>query len=231
MKAEEIIDKLRPTLRQEGLEVDFLGHDGPVVNIRARRVGPGVPVAFLVKAIAGTYRRYLPEVKDVCLVEYDPGAGIATSPSQTFEPVFAHRPPGQSLGLEGLPVVDLKGLSRRDAIRAIEGFVRLWASRSPLLALRGLAEDAPLRAARKWAAVYRKDYREILEVSQDRWEIVLDASNPERLTRLKSQGDEIMPGKIFLTSEEAGPGSPPTQPYSQPPDQQEPGHEEPSRER
>ena len=75
MTPEEIVEKLRPTLRQEGLEVDFLGREGAIVNIRAKRVSPGVPVAFLVKAIAGTFRRYLPEIEDVCLAEYDPGEG------------------------------------------------------------------------------------------------------------------------------------------------------------
>lgn len=202
MKAEEIIDKLRPTLRQEGLEVDFLGRDGTIVNLRARRVSPGVPVAFLIKAIAGTFKRYLPEVEDVCLVEYDPGEGIETKASPTFAPVFNHRHPQNGPGLAGLPVADLSGLTRRDAVRAIENFVKVWGSRSPVLALRGLSEDAPERAARKWAEVYRDDYRELVEVSPDRWEIVLSGENPEGISALKSKGDEVMPGRIFLTNEE-----------------------------
>ncbi len=202
MKAEEIIEKLRPTLRQEGLEVDFLGQDGPVVNLRARRVSPGVPVAFLVKAIAGTYKRYMPEVEDVCLLEYDPGEGIETRPSPTFAPVFNHRHGGGGPGLAGLPVADLSGLSRRDAVLAIESFVKVWGTRSPVLGLRGLSEDAPGRAARKWAEVYRDDYRELVEVSPDRWEIVLTGENLEGISALKSKGDEVMPGRIFLTNEE-----------------------------
>jgi hypothetical protein len=202
MKPEEIIDKLRPTLLQEGLDVDFLGREGSVVNIRARRVGSGVPVAFLVKAIAGTFKRYLPEVEDVCLVEYDPGEGIETKPSETFAPVFAHRPPVSSLLLAGLPVADLSGLNRRDAVKAIESFLKVWGSRSPVLGLRGLSEDAPGRAARKWADVYRDDYREVIEVSPDRWEIVLNQDSPTDIADLRSRGDEIMPGRIFLTSEE-----------------------------
>lgn len=90
MEAKEIIEKLRPTLRSEGLEVDFVARVDNLVHIRARRVSPGVPVAFLVKALAGTYRRYLTEIEDVYLAEYDPGVGIPLAPSETFEPVFEH---------------------------------------------------------------------------------------------------------------------------------------------
>lgn len=205
MKPEEIIDKLRPTLRQEGLEVDFLGLQDTVVNIRARRVAPGVPVVFLVKAIAGTYKRYLPEVDDVCLVEYDPGEGIATAPSETFAPLLSHRSVCEKLLLHGLPAVNLQGLNRRDAVRAIEGFVKVWGARSPVVAICGLTEDAPRRAASKWAQVYRDDYRELLEVDADRWEIVLDQDSSEQIAELKSKGDEVMPGRIFLTNEEPTP--------------------------
>lgn len=202
MTAEEIVEKLRPTLRQEGLEVEFLGREGALVNIRAKRVSPGVPVAFLVKAIAGTFRRYLPEIEDVCLAEYDPGEGIGTSPSKTFQAVLSHRPPVSSLILAGLPVADLSGLSRRDAVRALEGFVKMWAPRSPVVAVAGLSEDAPRRAAQKWAEVYREDYRELREVSADRWEIAFGQEHPEETSALRARGDELMPGKIFLTNED-----------------------------
>ncbi len=202
MSPEEIFEKLQPTLRQEGLEVDYLGREGSVVNIRAKRVAPGVPVVFLVKAIAGTFRRYLPDVEDVCLVEYDPGEGIGTSPSTTFQAVLSHRPPVSSLILAGLPVADLSGLSRRDAVRALEGFVKMWAPRSPVVAVQGLSEDAPRRAARKWSEVYRDDYRELEEVSTDRWEIAFGTEHPDEIAVLRARGDEVMPGRIFLTSEE-----------------------------
>ncbi len=202
MSPEEIVEKLRPTLHQEGLEVDYLGREGSIVNIRAKRVSPGVPVAFLIKAIAGTFRRYLPEVEDVCLLEYDPGEGIGTSPSKTFQAVLAHRPPVSSLILAGLPVADLSGLTRRDAVRALEGFVKIWAPRSPVVAVLGMSEDAPRRAAEKWSQVYRDDYRELEEIDSDRWEISFGPEHPEEVRALRARGDEVMPGRIFLTSEE-----------------------------
>lgn len=113
MKAEEVIERLHPILRKEGLEVDFLSQEGSLVNIRARRVASGVPVAFLVKAIAGTYRRYLPGVKDVCLMEYDPGTNIPIAPSETFEPVFKHSAAVHALLLGGTPVVDNRENSKK----------------------------------------------------------------------------------------------------------------------
>lgn len=199
MTAEQIIEKLRPTLRQEGLEVDFLGREGAVVNIRAKRVAPGVPVAFLVKAIAGTFKRYLPEIEDICLTEYDPGESIATAPSETFEPVFKHRPAMADLTPKGVPVIDLRGLDRREAVQAIENFVRIWKERSPVLGISGLDEDAPGRAARKWASVYREDYRHLDEISESRWDVFFSEAGD--IESLKEQGEEVMPARIFLTAE------------------------------
>lgn len=198
MKSREVIDKLRPTLIKEGVEVDFLSREGALVNIRARRVGPGVPVAFLVKAIAGTYRRYVPGVEDVCLAEYDAGEDVPIAPSETFEPVFKHSATVHALLLRGTPVVDLSGLGRRDAIRAIEGCVSVWAERSPLMGISGLTEDAPLRAAKKWASVYRDDYRRINKLSPDRWEIVFGEVNQDEIESLRAEGTEVMPGKLFF---------------------------------
>lgn len=202
MTAPEIIEKLRPKLRQEGLEVDFIGLEDGVVSIRAKRVAPGVPVAFLVKAIAGTYRRYLPEIEDVCLAEYDPGEAIGTAPSETFEPVFQHKPVAPALTLKGVPVVDLQDLDRRQAVKALENFFSVWSEHSPLLGIAGLDQDAPERAAKKWASVYRDEYREIERGSDHRWNIIVSTEEPKELARLRAAGDEIMPGKIFLTDQD-----------------------------
>jgi hypothetical protein len=200
--APDIIDKLRPKLREEGLEVDFIDQTGSVVNIRAKRVAPGVPVAFLVKAIAGTYRRYLPEIEDVCLAEYDPGDSIGTAPSETFEPVFNHRPVAAGLGLRGVPVLDLSGLDRRQSIRALENFFRVWKEKSPMLGVHGLNEDGPKRAAKKWASVYRDEYREMETVSEIRWNILLSGDKPDSLDSLRKQPEESMPGRVYLTDED-----------------------------
>lgn len=200
MKAPDIIEKLRPKLREEGLEVDFIDRQGKIVNIRARRVAPGVPVAFLVKAIAGTYRRYMPEIEDVCLAEYDPGESIGTAPSETFEPVFKHKPLSPALELAGLPVLDLSGLDRKQAVIALENFYKVWSKKAPLVGVVGLQEDAPRRAVEKWASVYRDDFEALEKSGPSRWQIVVDSSD-ERLDKVRESQDEMMPGKIFLLDE------------------------------
>lgn len=199
LNATEIIEKLQPKLKEEGLEVEYLGVDGDVVNIRAKRISPGVPVAFLVKAIAGTFRRYLPEVRDVCLTEYDPGEEIGTAPSETFEPVFKHKPVAAQLNLHGVPVVDLHGLDRKNAVKALENFFRVWGSKSPRLGVLGVEEDPVTRAVSKWSAVYSDEFRDLIKISENRWEITLDHQEPVLLR--DDLGDEVMPGKIFLTDE------------------------------
>lgn len=204
MTAPEIIEKLQPKLREEGLEVEFIDRDGAVVNIRARRIAPGVPVAFLVKAIAGTYRRYLPEVEDVCLAEYDSGGEIGTAPSETFEPVFQHQPVASSIGTTGLPVVVLNGLDRRQAIQAIENFYQMWSPKCPVLGVEGASEDAPGRALEKWAHVYSDDYQKIDKISKDRWNIVTPGIEADVVEKAMKQADERMPGKIFIMIEEKG---------------------------
>lgn len=202
MTAPEIIEKLRPKLRAEGLEVDFVNQDGAIVNIRARRVAPGVPVAFLVKAIAGTYRRYLPEIEDVCLTEYDPGESIGTAPSETFQPVFQHKPMAPGLAVMGLPLLDLSGLDRRQAIQALESFFRVWSAKSPLLGVEGLSEDAAQRAMKKWASVYRDEYFKVEEVSPGRSNIIVSNDDPKSISTILERAEERMPGKIFLLIED-----------------------------
>ena len=199
MTALEIIEKLQPKLEEEGLEVEYLGTEEGIVNIRAKRISPGVPVAFLLKAIAGTFRRYMPEVTDVCLSEYDPGEQIPTAPSATFDPVFQHKPVSPALSLRGVPVVDLHGLDRRQAVKALESFFKVWKSKSPVLGVLGVQQDPVMRAVEKWGSVYREDFRELARTSDERWNIYL--SEPEQAESLLSQGDEVMPGKIFLTDE------------------------------
>ena len=202
MTALEIIEKLRPKLRAEGLEVDFVNQDGAIVNIRAKRVAPGVPVAFLVKAIAGTYRRYLPEIEDVCLTEYDPGESIGTAPSETFQPVFQHKPVAAGLAVLGLPVLDLSGLDRRQAIQALESFFRVWSPKSPLLGVEGLSQDAAQRAMKKWASVYRDEFFKVDEVSPERSNIIISKDEPQSYAKILELPEERMPGKIFLLIED-----------------------------
>ncbi len=199
-KHQEILERLRPALEQEGLEVEAQGVEGETLNIRARRTGPGVPVAFMVKAISGTFRRYLPEIQDVCLTEYDPGPEGApkTRSSPDFEKVLRHRAPSVPVQPRGIPAVDLSGLDRRQAIRALEAFVRVWSAQSGKVRFHGLTEDAPQRAAEKWASVYREDYHSLVKDSEDVWTVYFGEVG---VNGSKIEAEEVMPGRVFLIDE------------------------------
>lgn len=191
-RCREILEKLRPALEQEGLEAEVLGVEGSTLNIRVKRTGPGVPVAFMVRAISGTFHRYLPEIQDVCLVEYDPGEQQLKS-SPEFDKVFKHRPKSAVPPPRGVPGVDLSGLSRADAVRAIEAFVRMWSEKVDRIKLAGLSDDAPLRAARKWADVYSDQYHSI-DKSDQEWTVHFNQPGEA----VPDEPVEMMPGSILL---------------------------------
>lgn len=188
----EILEKLRPALEQEGLEAELVGIEGSTLNIRVRRTGPGVPVAFMVRAISGTFHRYLPEIQDVCLVEYDPGEQQLKS-SPEFDKVFKHRAKSAVPAPRGIPGVDLSGLSRAEAVRAIEAFVKMWAQKVDRIKLAGLEDDAPLRAARKWADHYSDQYHSI-DKENGLWTVHFN--QPQQAA--PDEPVEMMPGSILL---------------------------------
>ena len=201
MTASEIIEKLKPSLKSEGLEVNFVKQEGSTVHVRAKRITAGVPVAFLMKAIEGTYRRYLPEVEDVLLTEYDSGGQSGHEKSELFQPVFEHKPVLQAFALQEQPAVDLRGLDRRVSVRIIERFVDMWKEKSPQVELVGVDEDAPSRAFKKWLAVYEDLFQEVQYPSEDTARIIFDPvrATSEEFTSLKR---ELMPAKVLMTSEE-----------------------------
>lgn len=47
----------------------MMGREDHRLLVRARRTGPGTPVAFLVKALEGTLRRYHPDLTEVELLK------------------------------------------------------------------------------------------------------------------------------------------------------------------
>lgn len=195
-QAEEILEKLGQTFENEGLEFELVGIEGSTANLRARRLRPGVPVAFMVRAISGTFRRYLPAIEDVCLLEYDPGeeGARSTRSSPEFEKVLRHRPIMEAPAPQGIPTLNLSGLDRRQAVRAIEAFVKMWKQRAPRVRLRGVEEDAPGRAAARWADHYRPDFLRS-QREQDFWTIYFREPTPEEAG---IEEEEVMPGKVFL---------------------------------
>lgn len=215
-RVQEILAKLGPAAEHEGIAMEFsgLGADD-VVEVRARRIGTGAPVAFLIKAVEGTFKRYYPEVPGIRLVEYDPGPKTLRSQKTAriedtgFASLAKHKAPSLPAP-KGIPAIDLHGLDRKQAVRVLENFVDLWGPREvDRVKVYGLAEDAPGRAVKKWLMVYQ-DWVQ----SQH-----LDNGNPDVLVMHLKQvcsdeacaagsEEERMPGKILLMYEPEEPEGP-----------------------
>ena len=63
----EILEKLDPVLREQGVELTLVTVDEGRVHLRARRLDAEARVAFAVRAVAGTLRRYLPGFREIHL--------------------------------------------------------------------------------------------------------------------------------------------------------------------
>lgn len=186
-RVRDILDRLEPTLAEQGLAVEPLALEGSTLSVRARRTGPGMPAAFLVRLLEGTFRRYAPEVASVRLEEYEtPAAAVpaATGPAAV-----------------GIPAIDLSGQDRRRAARALEAFVALALRRGArIVKVRGLAEDPARRAAEKWADFYRDTFRSRHPEAgvEGAWVVHFDRPCDDPACTA-GQPTELMPAPLFLT--------------------------------
>jgi hypothetical protein len=202
LTTEEILARLAPMMKSEGLEFEVLGQDGSNLNVRAKRVGPGIPVAFFLKAVAGTFRRYHSEITEIVLEEYDAGSTVypKTEPNQEFQKVLNHGRPSSVGPRDTLPALDLSGCDRASAVRALEAAHKLWSQKGhQKLALRGLNEDPVERAYQKWSSFYgcvawRAD--------QDDYSLIgLTGANPPTLGDFPDSKSLMwMPAKIILVN-------------------------------
>lgn len=186
-RARDIVLRLKPVLEEQGLELEVTGADGGTVILRGRRVRRGAPIAFMVKAVEGTFRRYLADFQGVRLEAFE-------------ELPQAPEPPAAGPGFQGLPGVDLSGADRAEAARALETFAVLARRRSvPRFKILGLGEDAALRAAQKWRDLYAADLRSVHpeESSPDSWIVHLDAACHDPACSA-GQAEEILPARVLL---------------------------------
>lgn len=176
MTLEEILAKLEGTFQKEGVHFEALGSEGDRLLVRAKRSGRGTPVAFLVKALEGTLRRYHESLREVELVEYDPGEGSATPevPSQEFDKVLKHKAAPSKLNLPEVPGLDLRGCDRAQAVTALEQAHKMWSRQGvERFKVRGLSEDPVARAVEKWLGFYAASESSQLESDGDTMRIVL----------------------------------------------------------
>ena len=196
------MDKLRPTLQQEGVEVEVLGLKGEQLEVRARRFGPGVPIAFLVKAIEGTFKRYHPEIREVLLSEYDAGENIPKAARNLEFDKVLHAKPSQSPASpnpSGWLGLDLSGLDRANAARALENAHRVFSGRNVLAYLvKGLGESTNRAAFDKWVSFYGHGGRVRTNGDPDSAAVYLGDALPDN--EPPSDAEVLwMPGRVLLT--------------------------------
>lgn len=186
-RARDIVQRLKPVLDEQGLELEVTGAEGGTVLLRGRRVGRGAPVAFMVKAVEGTFRRYLADFQDVRLEGFE-----------DLPPTPEAAPAGP--GFRGVPGVDLAGADRAEAARALETFATLVRRRgADRFKVRGLGEDAPHRAAEKWRDLYREEVAAVHpeEGQADSW--VVHLGDPcQDPACCSGQDEEILPARVLL---------------------------------
>ncbi len=182
MTEEEILNKLKSTFLQEGVEFEVLGRESQRLLVRARRTGPGVPVAFLVKALEGTLRKYHESLREVELVEYDPGEGTATpkEPSPEFDKVLKHHASANKvIKLPEAPGLDLRGCDRAQAVKALEQAHKMWSRQGVRrFKIRGLSEDPVKRAVDKWLSFYEEAESAHPEIDPDVLRVTLKEAIP-----------------------------------------------------
>ncbi len=183
----EILEKLDPVLREQGVDLTLLRVEQGIVHLQARRLTAEARVAFAVRAVAGTLRRYLPGFHEVRLEVLQDAAGAPTRPTGPAIP--------------GLPGLDLAGLSRRQAARALDSFATLARRRGDArIRLRGLDEPEPLRAAHAWCALnlLAPSWHHPEEASTGSWILHLEGPCPGPRTCGVGEEGLAVPGRILL---------------------------------
>lgn len=194
MTPEAILERLAPSLAEQGIEVTLTGSEGGVVRIEARRTGPGWPLAFLSRALEGTFKRYLPGFRGLLLEGYVPLEG--RTPGGGGPPA----PPEAGPPFQGIPGVDLGGLDRSRAARSLESFVALALRKGArVVKVRGLDHEPAHRAAEKWADLYRGTWtsQHLEEGRTDAWIVHFDRPCLDP-SCARDLSEEILPGALVL---------------------------------
>lgn len=189
---QSLLARLQPVLEEEGLEIQVVDLRDGLVHLRGRRVSPGVPMAFMVRALEGTFRRYLSGFKGVVLDEW--------------EDLEERKTPPRALGpiMRGLPGLDLTGTDRREAASALDIFAgmlrRQGARRARLL---GVGQGGAEQALEKWLAIHREagDLGHPEAGHRGRWILHLGQACEDPGTCGSDESGETLPAGILLAGQ------------------------------
>ena len=117
-KAQTVLDRLQKTYADQGLRLSLDRLDGATLWLNVERFAEGAPTAFMIKALGGTYRRYVPEIKDVGITKFTTTLKERKQSAETAEkPMFQFK---------GLPELDLTtAVEPRQITLALENFSAL----------------------------------------------------------------------------------------------------------
>ncbi len=192
----EIIKEIQPILQQENMELTILGESNDLVKIGIHRTGPGSPVAFMVKAIEGTFKKYHSSINKVELASYEPNDHAAIA-SDLTEKILHPETSGVAMKVQGNPILDLSDQNQKDSLSALEAFLRMWSQSVSILGVAGISETGPSNAIKKWSTHFEKAYDTIIpdpENSNLVWITLNDTTVLE--DRLKD--NEVFPAKAYL---------------------------------
>ena len=191
-QARNILERLEPVLNEQGLGFSILEVDQGVVRLRARRLAPGANVGFAVRAVAGTFRRYLPGFREIFLeaLEDTPREAALVAPVGP--------------GFRGLPGLDLTDLDRRQAASALDNFAALARRRGDThFRLLGLDQEGPVQAARQWCALNlgAATWRHAEKGRGDAWIVHLAGPCHDPDTCGAGEEGETVPARILLVDQ------------------------------
>ena len=152
------------------------------VRIRLERFAPGLPTAFMVKGLQGTFRRYYDPDTDVILEEYKvlsqaEGAKPASSAvKEDFERAWkAHT--GRAV-FKAVPGIDLSGASAQLSACAWENFTAMLKRQDEKFAVVSLDNDPSRRVLRQWSSI-NSAYLHRFARSENLWALHLDVLTPD----------------------------------------------------
>jgi len=201
---EEIFKKLEKTFNDEGVRLESfrLDESSKRVYINLERFAPGLPTAFLVKGLQGTFRRYLDQQIEVILESYNvlPEAAEATSQSseQLKQDLLKGATHSPALAFKGTPCLDMRGASAKEAVSALEAFISMVRRQNLKICRFYLDDQNSRRVVRQWAAINGAKLS-CLSEEDELWRLQLESASGNELTEHeKLSKQEVLPYRVLL---------------------------------
>ncbi|MBQ7568816.1 hypothetical protein IJT17_08435 [bacterium] len=115
-KAQSILDRLEKVFKEQGLTITISRLENSTLYLNIERWEKGLPVQFMAKAIGGTFRRYLPAIQQVEIDHFERKAVQPDDEQTAPKPLFS---------FNGIPELDMNGISPNEAMLALDNFASL----------------------------------------------------------------------------------------------------------